>query len=65
MKKRPEKRPGAAIPRRMKTALGRALLFSMPTIVISILVQGYREFRPELETEIKYRRIMRKIKKKG
>lgn len=50
---------------RVGRVLGRALLFSIPTIVISTLVQGYKEFRPELETQIKYCRLISKIKKEG
>ena len=65
MEKEFRKRPEPITSRRVKKALGRALLFSLPTLAVSILVQGYQEFRPELEREIKYYKLTRKIKKKG
>lgn len=51
--------------RRVRKVLANALLLSIPAFVINVLVQGGKEFRPELETWKKYRRIIKQIKRKG
>jgi len=43
----------------------RALLLSVPALVINILVQGHREFLPEREARKKYKQLMYKINQKG
>ena len=58
-KKRPT--PG----RRVRNVLVRSLLLTVPSLLISLAIQGYREFKPEIEAYKKYQKILDKIKKKG
>ena len=58
-KKRPTSR------RRVRNVFLRSLLLTVPSLLISLAIQGYREFKPEIEAYKKYQEILNKIRKKG
>ena len=51
------------LPRRLGRVLGRALLLSLPGFVISLAVQGGREFSKEIADHRKYRKIIKNMKR--
>lgn len=52
-------------PARLHRVLLRALLLSLPTLLLNLIIQGRREFAPELETNRKYRLLTAKTIRKG
>ena len=59
-KKLPENAPA-----RLRRVLLRALMLSLPTLLLNLIIQGRREFAPELETNKKYRQLTAKTIRKG
>ena len=52
-----------ALTRRMCRVLRLSLILSLPCFLINLLVQGGKEFRPELETHWKYWEITQNMKR--
>lgn len=50
---------------RLRKIFLRALILSLPTLAINLMVQGCREFRPELESHRKYRQLTARTIRKG
>lgn len=48
---------------RLRKILLRAALLSIPTFAVNLLVQGRKEFKPELETRKKYNYFMKQLRK--
>ena len=50
---------------RLLKVLLRALLLTLPTLALNLIIQGKREFAQELETNKKYREITAETIRKG
>lgn len=50
---------------RAKKVLLRALALCAPALIANLIIQGCKEFQPELEARKKYKRLIQKTIRKG